>query len=632
MCIIFSIALKLFFKEILLIPLSTTGKVTYYAIRIEFQVRGSPPVHSFIWTLNPPKLSEETLGTYIEFINNTIHANSSAPDNDLVLYELVNQYQTHKHSKICRKYKHKLCRYGFGKFFTEKTIIAQPLDDGIEDVERYSILKKRDTILSKVSDFINKYLDPSKDTYQKDLSIDCVLLELQLTKKQYYWALSMSSESDFKLHLKRDTNSCFINNYSPVLLKAWQVNIDLQPVYNYYKAASYMTAYFSNSENSTSDAVKQAVQEIKLQNLSARLAMKKLVYSFICSRTMSVQEAVYLCLPELWLRKCQPGVMFLNTNLPHERIRLLKTEKELLEMPADSKDIYKSGIIEKYIDRPTTGKVSALRNLCVAEFATMHHKKISYDDNDFQSNNLPDPIDTNDSQLMEFPKLIKFSATGEILSRRNRKIVLRYQKPNKEIHPEKSAHCLLILLYPFTDEKKLVINGSYVSKLNEENLLETINQNKQIFEPNLDLIETYIHQIHHERNTYQDDNHSVENIDFAVEASNTQVHNSIGCSGDPQQIASVQADDNDLRKAVCSSNLRQRKIFNTVCHWARNTLKQMNSVFENVVEPLHLFITGGAGVGKSRLVTILTSFLTKTFNLYSGTPDKKKYYFLLQLV
>ena len=48
----------------------------------------------------------------------------------------------------------------------------------------------------------------------------------------------------------------------------------------------------------------------------------------------------------------------------------------------------------------------------------------------------------------------------------------------------------------------------------------------------------------------------------------------------------------------------------------------MNSVFENLVEPLHLFITGVAGIGKSHLVKILTSFLTKMFNLYSGTPVK----------
>ena len=239
------------------------------------------------------------------------------------------------------------------------------------------LYNKRDTILSKVSDFINKYLDPSKDTYQKDLSVNGILLGLQLTKREYYWTISISSENNFKLHLKRDTNSCFINNYNPVLLKAWLANIDLQPVYNYYKVVSYMTASFSKSENSSSGAMKQAVQEIKLQNLSARVAMKKLAYSFICSRQMSVQEAVYLCLRELWLRKCQPGVMFLNTNLLLEQIRLLKTEKELLKIPEDSKDIYKSGIIVKYIDRPTTGKFSALGNLCLAEFATIYHKKIS---------------------------------------------------------------------------------------------------------------------------------------------------------------------------------------------------------------------------------------------------------------
>ena len=105
-------------------------------------------------------------------------------------------------------------------------------------------MKKRDTILSKVSDFINKYLNPSKDTYRKDLSIDGVLLELQLTKKEYYWALSLSSENGFKLHLRKDKNSYFISNYNPVLLKAWQAKIDLKPVYNYYTAVSYMTAYF----------------------------------------------------------------------------------------------------------------------------------------------------------------------------------------------------------------------------------------------------------------------------------------------------------------------------------------------------------------------------------------------------
>ena len=123
-------------------------------------------------------------------------------------------------------------------------------------------MKERDTISSKVSDFVNNYLDPSKDTYRKDLSIDGALVQLQLKKKKYYLALSISSENYFTFHLKRDTNSCFINNYNLVLLKAWQVNIDLQPDYNYYKAVSNTAAYFRKSENSTSEAIKQAVQEI----------------------------------------------------------------------------------------------------------------------------------------------------------------------------------------------------------------------------------------------------------------------------------------------------------------------------------------------------------------------------------
>ena len=100
-------------------------------------------VFTVLWILNLPKLSKETLGTYVEFKGNTIHAYLPAPADDPVLYELVNQYQTHKHSKSCSKYKNKLCRYGFGKFFTEKTIIAKPLQDGIKDVERYSGLKKK---------------------------------------------------------------------------------------------------------------------------------------------------------------------------------------------------------------------------------------------------------------------------------------------------------------------------------------------------------------------------------------------------------------------------------------------------------------------------------------------------------
>ena len=60
---------------------------------------------------------------------------------------------------------------------------------------------------------------------------------------------------------------------------------------------------------------------------------------------------------------------------------------------------------------------------------------------------------------------------------------------------------------------------------------------------------------------------------------------------------------------------------------------QVNFVIKNViiisnknvsVDPLRLFITEGAGVGKSFLMKTICIFLNKTFNLYSGSPDKPK--------
>ena len=113
-----------------------------------------------------------------------------------------------------------------------------------------------------------------------------------------------------------------------MFLKAWQANIDLQPVCNYHKAISYMTPYFSNLETKTSKALKRVVNGIRNQNLKTKEIMQKLSQVFISARQFSVQEAVYLCLPELWLRKCFPRVTFLNTSLPNDRIRILKPETE----------------------------------------------------------------------------------------------------------------------------------------------------------------------------------------------------------------------------------------------------------------------------------------------------------------
>ena len=79
----FQYKVEVFFKKIILDdPL---GKTKYYAVQIEFQERGSPHVHSFIWIFNAPNIENEA--AYIEFIEKIINPQLPNHLNDLELFE-----------------------------------------------------------------------------------------------------------------------------------------------------------------------------------------------------------------------------------------------------------------------------------------------------------------------------------------------------------------------------------------------------------------------------------------------------------------------------------------------------------------------------------------------------------------
>ena len=93
----FQYKVEVFFKEIILD--GALRKTKYYAIRIEFQERGSLHVHLFIWIFNAPNTENEA--AYIEFIEKTI--NVQLPDHlsNPELFELLKTYQVHTHSRTC---------------------------------------------------------------------------------------------------------------------------------------------------------------------------------------------------------------------------------------------------------------------------------------------------------------------------------------------------------------------------------------------------------------------------------------------------------------------------------------------------------------------------------------------------
>ena len=113
--------------------------------------------------------------------------------------------------------------------------------------------------------------------------------------------------------------------------------------------------------------MKQAAREAYESGKPACERMKSVAKAYRTHREISVQEAVTIALPELWLRKTCPADV-----LPKKRCRICRSEAEILNMPSNSKDLFKRNMLDRYIDRPDKifyqGKYQLLDEMCYAEF------------------------------------------------------------------------------------------------------------------------------------------------------------------------------------------------------------------------------------------------------------------------
>jgi len=637
----FQYRVETFFTEILLSNAHPIGKITYYALRIEFQMRGSPHLHSLIWTSDCPKLSRENKDDFIDFINSHVQAFLPEKTLDSQLHELVNTYQKHCHSKTCQKYKNVQCRFNFGQYFSNRTVIAEPLPENMDEITKSGILKKRAEILSQVKEKIDKSLNPSTNDYEHELTEKDILASLQISEQDYYGALSISPDSDFELHLKRPVDSCFINNYFIAGLKGFQANIDLQPVFNHYKCVTYVCSYFTKDETECSQAIVNAAKEAKELNLSTKDTLRKVGAAFLSTREVSSQECAYRCMPELWMKKTFPSSIFIATDLPKNRIRIAKSKQELDDLPDDSTDIYKSNIIVRYSLRPQSNPV--INSLCLAQFASYYYKEYKsecYETADAQPTILTDAVIQSQTEPdLILPSKIRLS-NNEVMKCRTIKAVIRYHVPNKTKDPEKYCHHLLFLYYPWTQESSLIgRDNSYASKFCEPNVQTIVEQNRLVFEPDGDAVIDALNSMRNHPNEFLfslDSINDQENADIAAEImtesladesfneqlpfelaqSSNQTSSVISAHCHPTEIT-----DDALRQSVRSLNSKQRQVYDKILSWSRNTVKNMNTLRPQEVKPLYIFISGPGGTGKSHLIKAIYHTVQKTFRHCNRNPD-----------
>ena len=226
--------------------------------------------------------------------------------------------------------------------------------------------------------------------------------------------------------------------------------------------------------------------------------MKAIAKAYITKRGCSVQEAVYLIMPGLWLRKIFSRVIFLNSNLPEKRFRVFKKRAEIDELPGGSTDIFRCNMLDRYLDRPNEnfkhGDYKIIDQLCFAEFLSLYYvdaKQIEICENDSQPVVLNDELMDSNHEESIFPKIVPLMSSKEKLKCRKVKAVLKYHQPSRHKNVEQYAHHLLFAFYAFRQEEELkyTVAGTYFAKLQEAARLNIINRNKSVMEPYSDMVD-----------------------------------------------------------------------------------------------------------------------------------------------
>ena len=147
------------------------------------------------------------------------------------------------------------------------------------------------------------------------------------------------------------------------------------------------------------------------------------------------------------------------------------------------------------LNRCLSSCISSVDKLCLAEFAAYYYKEYRKDcqetadaqpevltDDVIELHHICDP----DTFL---PNKIRLMNTNELMKCRKVKAVIRYHKPNKTKEPELNFHHLLILYFPWRDERSLFGSDQrYASKLCEHNVQAVVERNRKNFEPDADAV------------------------------------------------------------------------------------------------------------------------------------------------
>ena len=512
--------------------------------------------------------------------------------------------QQHKHSSYCKR--NKIFRFNFPKPPSPNTLITK-VDQNI-DIEHSK------TVLEKVQKFLKES--------STDLSLADLLDRADVSETDCVEALETSCTCNVVV-LKRELGECFINNYNPAVLLAWQANMDVQFVLNAYACVMYVASYIMKTERAMGELLKRVAAEARTYELETKL--RKIGSAFLTHREVSAQEAVYgiLSLP---MKQLSRSVVFVNTNPKHERIAVLKSPDLLSQLKDDDTNVFQKNLIDRYQHRP-----QQLSSMCLAEFAATFATDHKPDDS-MTSDVLPDAESDTTST-----KITLTDSFGK-MSKRRQQAVIRFRKYNKDTEPSNWYRAKLMLYYPWFDEEADLLGGYPTYEAHYRHVSDTVHTNESKYtKESVDELDV-------------DENGPPEHLWNSI-APSTEEHRLQSVAEGSEQLTEVsQQDLQDNQNILSQSSLHVR--FDSSAsrpemppeqyRQYRQYMRELNDEQQSIVifhrewckkavlalkankpvEPYHVFLSGPGGVGKSHVIKLIHSDTLKLLKL-SGAfePD-----------
>ncbi|TKS65242.1 ATP-dependent DNA helicase PIF1 [Collichthys lucidus] len=618
-----------FLREVLMSPANPIGKIKDYFYRVEFQQRGSPHVHCLFWIENAPIIDKNTDAEVIQFIDR--YVTCELPSNDEELLDTVTSVQQHskRHAKTCKKGK-TVCRFNFPRPPSARTFISRSLthEDScaskLTEGQSACNCKGKTPLMKKedAADIMSKIKAAVRDDSLNFETAEQLFRHVGVSQGRFEAAYDRCATKT-QVVLERQANAVWINRYSKPLLKCWNANIDIQFVVDAYACVVYIISYISKAEKEMGLLLQCAQREAaKEGNKDAKESLKNLGSVYLHNRDVCAQEAVYR-LTNTHLKECSRKVVFVPVGEQTVRMSLpLKMLQQKSSSPNFSADdMWMLNIVDRYRNRPTS---AVFRDMCLASFASQYRV-----------------LSKNETAVN---RIQLGNKCGYVLKRtRTQPAVVRYVRFSETKNPELFYQSILQLFMPYYAKEQLkpvgfvtfqdfYLNGQVICGDNlMHSVKSVVDRNRSAFEvesEQLDNVEELINndgiaddawcqlcpeqeldrlecrEIRREETQATDE--PLEDIpDLAVQREQTahlEKRNTTMCRSDGLAL-------------LCSLNETQMGIFYQVRQWCVQQAQGQKP------DPFHIFVTGGAGTGKSHLIKAIQYEATRVLAPVCHQPD-----------